>query len=277
MDIVDLGLDWVTLMGQDADGSDRILQDASELIDRLAGEHKEHAFYFRGFRGRKAGGLAVGVRADSDYCIVLQGAMAKSADLHLPVIRGLRATRTDYQVTVRLDNPDVAWDIYASLQQQNQHRERKRTIVYITSETGSTVYINKRSANVYIRIYDKSEAYKSPLGTYWRFEIEYKSGLAQPAYHSWLHSLNRTTWISGQIQLELDKRGITRYRFGLDSNVGLVAEKAIPDHEKTINWLKTCVYPAILRLIETGQGQEAYDALGMEPPIGAVWALDNNE
>lgn len=275
--IIDLGLDWVTLIGANDKSAEGVLRSAAKELKRHEKAHKTKRFASAGYSGESCGGLSVGTSKDGQYMIVLSGEMAKNAQGHIPEIWILRATRCDYQVTVQMNEGNVARKIYDKLARENETRTRKRHIAYMESETGSTVYVNKRSGAVYIRVYDKSDAYRKAPNSVWRFEVEYKKALAHDAFWSWLNHKDRGRWVRQNIQAELEKRSIHMLNFN-EVNVvaGIKAVQEETDHSRTVRWLKSSVLPALLRLDGAGYGVEAYAALGLNKgTLAKARELDN--
>lgn len=264
LSISDIGLDWVTLSGEHAGEMHAVLKGAIDWIDRLAVQYGEIEDWKKlGYEGMKCGPLALGSRSDDRFLIVVSGNEANQVPDNIENISNLKPTRIDYQVTVKLARArDLASELYDIVETSNRLSERKKTIQYIKSDTGSTFYLNKRNSPVFIRVYDKSQAYGHPLGTCWRYEVEYKKGHALPAFARWMKSPNRTTTIASTVASELTTRGIiTQFGSGAGTRISVTQEPST--FAKKLRWLESCVRPVVGKLITGGFEDEALEALGL--------------
>lgn len=91
--------------------------------------------------------------------------------LKLAVDRG-SVSRLD----VTIDVNDVSFDLEAlyKLVDSGSCQTKARNCSFITSKTGKTLYVGKRSADRMLRIYDKGGELGGTLGEHWRIEAEIK-------------------------------------------------------------------------------------------------------
>jgi DNA relaxase NicK len=143
----------------------------------------------------------------------------------------------------------------------------RRFLAFFTS-SGDTLYVGKRTSPVMLRLYDKTPAFnlangtKLPLGTFWRYEVEYKRGYAKVAFDSWLQYPNRTEWIQDTVAVEFTKRGAPSFGSAREFGTGLKAYVAPTTTNSNLAWLKKTVRPVFQRLVSSGLEKEALMALG---------------
>jgi hypothetical protein len=138
-------------------------------------------FTFQGAKGWAAGSVRYAEKFDSRAqklwsIIMVTGEQSKEAFKIAVRQEGLKFTRCDIACDIFL------WDKVEGLARvlkDNYNGRQKVTL--IESDTGDTVYIGSRESEAYLRIYDKSASYALPKGRVWRWEVEYKRGLAHPA------------------------------------------------------------------------------------------------
>lgn len=182
----------------------------------------------------------------------------------------LRCTRVDVQATVELDKPDVdlAKNFFEDMKKTPSYKSAmvgRRSIVLYDSEDGQTLYIGKRkSRRMIVRVYDKSEHYNLPLGSAWRFEIEFKRELADSALS--MVSGNKNACI-----------GVANDTLSRECGIWLPGSEAAPggvssrtDERDTLRWLRTCVKPVVSSRIAGGQLESTLSALGLDWTINKV-------
>lgn len=119
-----------------------------------------------------------------------------------------------------------------------------------------------------LRLYDKTPdvnlvtGSNHPLGSFWRYEVEYKRQYAKVAFDTWLESKNRTELIEGTVSSEFLKRGAPSFGSVQEYGTALKAYIAPTTTNSNLKWLKTTVRPVFQRLIESGLEREALMALG---------------
>jgi len=262
-------LDWVTLVGEDADGETKPMKEAVNVMESLVKEHGQwKTFKMQGFVGQTCGPVSAGFKGDN-FIIRISGQAADEIDVLIPSFAECKPTRVDYQVTVKLQKPDkgLASRTFAILEKSNGLQGPKRFLAFFTS-TSDTLYVGKRTSPVMLRLYDKTpdvniaNGTKDPPGSFWRYEVEYKRQYAKVAFDTWLESKNRTELIEGTVSSEFLKRGAPSFGSVQADGTALKAYIAPTTVNSNLAWLKTTVRPVFQRLIESGLEQEALMALG---------------
>jgi hypothetical protein len=271
-------LDWVTLTGEDGDGETKPMKEAVAAMERLVAEHGQwRNFSLQGYRGQTCGPVSAGFNGDN-FIIRVSGKEADNIETLIPSFASCRPTRVDYQVTVRLEKPDkgLASRSFAIMEKSNGLQGPKRFLAFFTSNS-DTLYVGKRTSPVMLRLYDKTfdvniaNGTQHPLGSFWRYEVEYKRQYAKLALDKWLLETNRTEFIKGAVAAEFTKRGAPS--FGSVQDYGTALKAYIPPTTVNSNlaWLKTTVRPVFQRLVASGLEQEAMLALGQS--LSEVWEI----
>lgn len=257
---LDSGLDWLTLIGNDREAHEQLYADMTLWMKEEADKFEIKRFSVAGFMGMSCGALKFGFnRKDDRWMIQISGRAADHGVERLPGITSIRASRCDYQITIRYGS-NLAKEIFDHLADENKKRIRQRTIHYHENNDGATVYVGKRSSGVFLRIYDKSAAYGEGKDI-WRIEAEYKKKYASRAWDRWLSSSDRTGVIIATLQAELEQRGITQVWFGLADATRIKVVEEASDYEKKLLWLETTIRPAVGRLINAGYEEEVKEIL----------------
>jgi len=261
---VDVGCDYITLTSSGDELCELLLTYAAMLEE----EHKSQGAIGKewralGYRGWQIGPIRYGVRKEAEAILMVSGNDAKSA-AELFRKTKLKVTRVDFQVTIELNPPSPKF-VYAWYKVFNDTKEVDPTTPYykyISSPTGDTLYINRRTGSTQLRMYDKSLDLNCDVnGTFVRFEVEYKQQAAEFAYRRWCSEYIGDEWVLEVVGAEYQKRGVN---VAFDSRTGGSAiEKGqqITTVDGTISWLKRCVSPVIMRLIDAGYSDEVYDVL----------------
>jgi hypothetical protein len=262
-------LDWVTLVGEDMDGETKPMKEAVNQMENLVKEHGAwRPFKMQGFTGQTCGPLSAGFKGDS-FIIRVSGFSADSIETLIPSFAVCKPTRVDYQATIKLESPDkgLASRSFSAMQKVNGLQGPKRFLAFFTSNT-DTLYVGKRTSPVMLRLYDKTPdvnlvtGSNHPLGSFWRYEVEYKRQYAKVAFDTWLESKNRTELIEGTVSSEFLKRGAPSFGSVQEYGTALKAYIAPTTTNSNLKWLKTTVRPVFQRLIESGLEREALMALG---------------
>lgn len=264
------GVDYITLTEVTEGGIEGV---APKLWNMLATDKELVKTKWGGYSGWAQGGIKIGTRERSgkvDNIFVASGSDA--AWVICQNVRqftsALRCTRVDVQVTVELDQPDIdlAKSFFEDMKRNKRYKQSmvgRRKITMFDSEDGQTLYIGKRvSKGMIVRIYDKSLSYDLPLGSAWRFEIEFKRDLADSA-------LSMVNGPSG-LCIGVAKDTLAG-QFGvlIPGSDGAPQEIAVRrDTTNTVEWLRTCVKPVVTRRIVNGELESTLDALGLSWVIG---------
>ena len=261
------GPDWLTLSTNSA-------EDGLLLIEwfnlKLQGEVKTGAvpkkWRFQGYIGIQASGLKCGVRVGDETIVMLTGDAQKLwySDL---VLREIKATRMDLQVTVALDTPRpaLAHMCYLKLREALAEGGKGRALKYISSPRGDTVYVGKRSSSVYLRLYDKSiDLGETKTGIYWRYEVEFKRSTADRIWKLFHVKQFDAEWVAAQVFEEFIKRGVIPV-FDVEDRILAVETGArVSTVESQLSWLRRCVAPVIAQLFNLGYEEKVLKAIKLK-------------
>jgi hypothetical protein len=264
---VGIGCDWVTVTAT-GEPLCELLLGYAQMIEAELSEDRFMTVDWRGlgYRGFQAGPLRYGVRKDSQAIMMVSG---EAAQRYVDVIgnTNLHVTRVDFQVTIELSPPDEKfvrrW--YKLFDETKNVDPSTPYYKYIASPTGDTLYVNKRSGSTQLRMYDKSRDYNaSQLGTFVRFEVEYKKQAAEFAYRRWMTRKQDKEWICEVVAAEFKRRGINICFDGILGGSAIEKGQMVTTVDGTLGWLSRCVSPVIMRLIDAGYGDEVYNVLRLK-------------
>lgn len=270
------GLDWLTITGKDPDGQVEIMAEVMNWLDDFEADYQKiHDWHFQGYKGVACGPLKTGIRKDDEFVVIISSEAANVVTDKLPSLIGQKVTRCDLQTTVIVDKPiDLAEHYYAKIDQHNKRMTektppgKKPKIIhtkYLKNDEGSTLYVNKRTGSIMLRMYDKSFDLGKKKGTHWRFEVEYKHGHAQRAFEGWLNAPNRTAYVMSVVEGEFTKRHIPCW-FGMQSSMTISVPQVESDWKKKLTWLGETVKPVVAKLVNAGYEEDAYRQLGLPFP-----------
>ena len=261
--IVDAATDWLTVTSVSGEGSDVLAMMGRSLIEEEYGPKAAKPWRQMGYAGLQSGQIKTGVRKGNEAILMLSGEVAEKYGSTVPVAEH-KVTRFDLQVTISLNRryPQLASEEYAAQRRMNSERKRQRFLKFISSNTGDTLYVGKRSSAIVVRIYDRSLKYQDEdLGLYWRYEVEFKKASAQRAYDKWRSAPRKFTYVIAQITAEMEKRGIYP-GFPLEISVSAIETKAtVSSPESQIEWLGKCVAPVVVQLCYSGFSEEVLKVL----------------
>lgn len=256
-------LDWLTITGKDAHGDCELFEVICQWQDAFADTYKTQDWRLLGYRGRACGPVKMGFRGDENWIIQLSGETANYAIEKIPALAKMNVSRVDYQVTRQLPEitPAYIQCLHMELKELKRDNPSFPSLTLIQSDTGDTLYIGKRTSNRYIRIYDKGGEQGGERNRIIRYEVEYKKDKAQPAWETFVDALpNRTEHILGTVQAELSRIGL-EVRFSSDQLATIKAEKTEPLAERQLAWLRRCVKPVTMKLVQEGYFHQVYEIL----------------
>ena len=271
-EIVDHGLDYVTLTTTTEIEQDLTLQTNIERVwQSVIGLGSIERVKWGGYSGLKCGKARVGVRTREGYVdriLSISGPQSsRIMEAERDDLERSRCTRIDIQVTVRLSepDPDLAKRYYEALSGDASYKRSmvgRRSVSLVQSDTGSTIYIGKRSSKGFIvRIYDKGGQKGGEKGELWRFEVEYKRQMSDRV----LGGILDNGWDSQKILRELlgrlqDACGVVIKGFSsADTSLRDVDE----EKKDYLGWVRRCVKPVVTREVNDGNVDEVLDALGL--------------
>lgn len=262
-------LDWVTLVGEDAQGKVSVVEEAVAAMEKLVTEHGQwRDFNLQGYKGQTCGPISAGFNGDN-FIIRISGKSADEVETLIPSFASCKPTRVDYQVTIQLEKPDkaLASRAFGIMEKSNGLQGPKRFLAFFTSNS-DTLYVGKRTSPVMLRLYDKTpdvniaNRTKYAPGSFWRYEVEYKRQYATVAFETWRISPNRTELIKDTVASEFLKRNAPFNGSVQEYGTALKAYLAPTTVNSNLKWLKSTVRPVFQRLVSSGLEKEALMALG---------------
>jgi hypothetical protein len=253
-DIVSVGTDWITVTTARGYEPAEFIKWCYQTLADNEPRTIAKPWAQMGYKGRQKDTIKAGVRGQEEAILMATGEMAEIVGRQLPVVP-FKVTRFDLQVTlsVHLSCPYLASKSYAELRTINAHRVKPRYLKFISSNTGDTLYVGKRSSAIVLRLYDKTEFYKpGEIGQYWRYEVEFKKAAAQRAYEKWANWKNKAQSTAAQVTTEFSKRGLEP-GFPNEVSIRAIEVKATAsNNERRMAWLKKCVAPVVVQLVYNG-------------------------
>lgn len=264
--IVDHGIDWFTTTATDRKTAKLLLLRAENL------EMKEQRLGFivkpwrmSGYCGSRCGRVEYGYR-DDGAIVRVSSALADLEWWNLWQISN-RCSRIDLQVTLRhVDGPVIPLrKMKRGIVRFYGSRKDGPTITeWSNNDDGFTVYLGKRTSDVFFRGYNKQA--QSGLPEYdgcLRLELEFKKRVAESVIASLLAYDTIASGVCGILSFFLRERGVAPL------TVTEVPQKfyrpaIAPDLLKVSRWIKECVKPSVMKLIEAGLLLETLENLGLE-------------
>lgn len=252
--VVSSGIDWLSIRTSDFDQSNAYSALAYEVFHRkkITGEKVEHSVRV-GFAGRSVSGLFIGHR-ESTSLLTLSSEVARE---YGPVALKLGGSvaRIDLQATIDLGaSPrNLASDSYyqAKVMPLSGGRPRELKLTQ-THPAGDTLNVNKRTSDLYGRLYDFGAAHGcANKHRLWRFEIEAKrkvgkilaadltgsddcGAVAESLVHAWFNSRlpsvpfkARRDFASQNLVTETKRRDVLRW---FEESLSITVGRAIKDY-----------------------------------------------
>ena len=240
-----------------------------ELADIFAIGKPWRFYGFHGWRAIVAGHFAYGDDDRGNRAIIqASGSMAARYWQSIAALAD-NVSRVDIEVDCELWEPDPDLpNAYYDYVERHSVKARKYTLIDATIG-GKTLYVGSRSSDQFGRVYDKSAQSRNgkPPGSTWRYEIEFKSKLANEVSKRLLDLYNLKTledFYSGIVGTVFDwfnTREVHPVFERSHESVGRI--RVDIDHSKgKIAWLRDQVSPTVRRLILSGEGMAAIEALG---------------
>lgn len=225
-------------------------------------EERSHPWRFMGYIGRAYNGVRYGLRKDEGIAM-LSGPMCQALWDKVAPNRD-QCTRIDLAVTIELEVPDKS---IASVAYQAALDGISQTNSIVTnSHGGQTVYLGSRQSKFFGRIYDKGAEQGTEPGKFWRFELECKKPNSEAIVNRLLEADNVGDFIGEYVARWFEARAIVIPWFRSDIDCAIEMGAVVSSHQKTLEWLRSQVKPALGRLIVAGREKEAFAALGLPVP-----------
>ncbi len=271
--IVSSGPDWLTVSGVSRETSIPIMEFAEREFTMLDEEGVlRRPWGAMGYRGWQMGSFRAGVRKNNEAILIASGDAAIEISSRIP-LESCRVTRFDLQVTLAITPPDpnVALREYHAQKAENEKRKKKRSLRYISSNTGDTLYVGSRRAKIMLRLYDKGYDYaNNEKGELWRYEVEFKGLAAVKAFDAWRSNENRPFFTVQLITAEYQKRGILP-GFSTGTKFSAIEVKAVVSTaEGKLSWLLRCVAPVVTQLLNLGYEEQVLHALKLKNIITQI-------
>ena len=262
--VVSSGTDWLTTTEVTGAGVDDLAQIAFEIGQQFIPLNIiSEPWKAQGYTGTQRAGLAFGTREPDQAMMRISGDLAIKAYPGIPIAPE-RVTRIDLQVTVALDAPDdrIAIKHYEILRDLTTDGQSATMYKLISSPTGDTLYLGKRTHARMLRFYDKSLDYgMQELGWVWRYEVEYKGRAAKNMAKTVSYMKDPYSDIAAVVWADYEARGF-RPAYRTDRSItAMEVGTTYKTPEGQVKWLERCVSPVVTQLINLGFEDKVISAL----------------
>ena len=252
--LVDAGIDYLRVTSQDRKRQEQMFEYFRNIavMDEKQGYEVKPGGVF-GFWGKKSRHALWGVR--NDWALVQSTGRFAKAGLKM-AMSGIQASRIDIQMTYRLESGEVSEAVReayedACMATPGAHRPRAVKLIE-ERHKAQTVYIGKRSSDIFVRIYDKfQESGKVEYERCIRFEVEIKGRAAKQLWNRMALGSDGIGFLLHLLYEVLRERGITLPEDNFDNAPSMVFKKEPTADESRIAWLARSVAPTVSKLSET--------------------------
>lgn len=256
-------VDYLTVTTKTQEASSKLIHDLFALRSpSFWHENRSYAWRFKGYVGRAYNGVRYGLRND-EAIVMLSGPMCQACWDAVAPNRD-KCTRVDLAVTVELAEIDKT--IASVAYQQALDSIHTTNSIVMNSRGGQTVYLGSRQSQHMGRIYDKGAEQDGPVGTIWRYEVEIKKPTSDHVVTRLLETDDTPTFIAEYVARFFEARGVAIPWLRTNVECAIEIGAYVQSSEKTLEWLRTQVKPALGRLIVEGRQDDAYQALGLPLP-----------
>lgn len=265
VEIVSLGVDWITGVATGLETGTRLLRYGSELATyqkRLG--HPRKGWGMAGFSGFQVGQVQFGSR-NHEGIIRLSGELAHTHWRQLYAME-VSCSRLDLECTSRtgqLAHERIAREARAGRRYSRRAKKNATTTFVTCTDGGATLYCGKRVSLVFGRVYNKAiesgdDYYRNCV----RHEVEYKGVVADRLFKK-LAVLDRPlVEVAGCLQGFFSVR--TRSLSFLPADLSTIVAPAFKaDDCSRLRWLKNAVGSSVRHLVEVGRGDDVLEALGL--------------
>lgn len=276
--LVDMGVDWLTVTASDPMKGTRLGQFAVEKMrDQLAEGDRQKPWGMAGYNGWSVGSVQTGEREDS--IIVRLGSLLAKSNWRMFYQTSDSCSRLDCQYTLRstIEPKKLIQKHYRSATAHHKKDKRPGTVSLFTSSDGSsTLYLGKRTSEQFGRIYDKGA--ESGLPEYEgaiRYEVEFKGMRARQVAELLYSSQQELLDVSVRVSTFFTARGVcpqiptidVRGRplpanFCFPSGLAPIGRK-LTDRDRRLQWIAKSVAPFATELVSEGKGEMLLTALGL--------------
>jgi hypothetical protein len=269
--IVSAGCDWLTVTFKPDAPQVRPLELLVQSVQDEATQRGEEVKMIspQGYSGMSVQGLFFGGREDG-YMLRCSGDLADSFYRELVALGGTyNITRIDFQVTAkrRPQDRNFVERLRKTITAASQAAGRVRPPVFgcvENSERGDSLTIGSRTAERFIRVYDKSlEQHGKIEPDLLRWEVEYKGDLAQNGW-SMLCNAASSMWLAiSLVSGELQALGVFEDWMKDTAPIRIKTTHNYSTNERRLDWLQNHVRLTVKRLVEDGLQSEVIQALGL--------------
>lgn len=263
--VTSAGIDYLTATAFRTPKHHDFREVTETILERVIREGNEVSTWrANGYHGRRAGGVAVGVRHDT-WIARLSSDDARESWREV-YQRASNVSRLDVQVTFRLDEPDIDFFHRQRLRAlaSRTKRGRRSNVTLITSSLdGDSLYLGKRTSDLYARCYDKGREEKSAsAGVLVRQELEYKRDRAKDAAEQIYRAASEVTETHQLVSSFFKTHAIQTIQNDAKREVG--ARGRTTSIDAKLAWLRTAVAPSISFLITHDRLSDTLTALGLD-------------
>lgn len=259
----DTGVDAVTITATGLEGKLSIAYILDGLREYIENEKKK-PFKFQSATGWSAGAVRTADKYDGRIkklwsILMVTGPMSTNVLKASLAFSDVKYTRVDLCCDIVMSEK-----VLGLARKLKDSYKGSHAIKLIESNTGDTLYVGSRESETMVRIYDKSKEYQEEMGKVWRFEVEYKKGIANlvPGY---LQEKGVES-IKDMIFHECREKDLPS---PIPGKVVTLGRKVITmsSSEMKLNWLSRQVAPTVQWLVALGYEKEVVEALQLRLPI----------
>jgi DNA relaxase NicK len=272
LETVSIGVDWMTATVRRGVKATLIMQVVEQWFeDRQNDGYQGSAWKWNGYSGSTTDGISFGRREDG-YMIRLSGDVALNHWRMLAKYSD-NISRLDLQVTGLDDDKQNDWTLTAKHTSQHEARilaGMTRTTLIMSTPSGSTYSIGSRASDRYLRIYNKTaESGGIWPDTCWRWEIEYKAGLADKVAERLLTTENTDHLILSRVWQDFNQWLITVPCPSVGPGWRPMKVREESSDQKRLQWLRRCIRPMVDKM------SQSYDVDTLSQALGFHWVTDD--
>jgi hypothetical protein len=270
--IVSAGCDWLTVTFKpDYEQLVPLTYLTRSVIEEAQARGEECKWMSpQGYNGESIDGLFFGGREDG-YMLRLSGDMADVFYRELIALGGtFKITRIDFQVTARRRPEDTKFveRLRKTITKAAKAAGRVRAPVFGCVEnslSGDSLTIGSRTAERFIRVYDKSaEQHGKIEPNLLRWEVEYKGDLAQNGWSMLVNAVSSMWLAISLVSGELQAIGVFEDWMKDSTPLRIKTTHIYSTNERRLDWLKNHVRLTVEKLVNDGLESEVKAALSLD-------------
>jgi len=271
LETVSIGVDWMTATVRPGVKATLLMNLVEQWYeDRQNDGYQGSAWKWNGYSGSTTDGISFG-RRDDGYLIRVSGDVALNRWRMLGKYAD-NISRLDLQVTGLDDRLDVDWTQTAKRTSELEARilaGMTRTTLTTSTPSGSTYTIGSRSSERYLRIYDKTaESNGLWPSTCWRWEIEYKAGLADRVAERLLVADRPENMILSRLWQDFSQWLITVPCPSVGPGWRPMQVREESSDQRRLQWLRRCIRPMVDKM------SQSFDVTTLSEALGFHWVED---